>query len=66
MSQSEIISDEMRKFINLKTKPKIYNVDRHSVERFAEAIGDDNPIYFNIYSLFLMIFQLFLDLERCL
>ena len=47
MSQSEIISDEMRKFINLKTKPKIYNVDRHSVERFAEAIGDDNPIYFN-------------------
>ena len=47
MSQSEIISDEMRKFINLKTKPKIYNVDRHSVERFAEAIGDDNTIYFN-------------------
>ena len=47
MSQSEIISDEMRKFINLKTKQKIYNVDRHSVERFAEAIGDDNPIYFN-------------------
>ena len=47
MSQSEIISDEMRKFINLKTKPKIYTVDRHSVERFAEAIGDDNPIYFN-------------------
>ena len=47
MSQSETISDEMKKFINLKTKPKIYTVDRHSVERFAEAIGDDNPIYFN-------------------
>ncbi len=38
---------EMKKFINLKTRPKIYNVDRHSVERFAEAIGYDNPIYFN-------------------
>ncbi|SVD68419.1 uncharacterized protein METZ01_LOCUS421273, partial [marine metagenome] len=37
----------MKKFINLKTIPKIYNVERHSVERFAEAIGDDNPIYFN-------------------
>ena len=47
MSQSETISDEMKKFINLKTKPKIYTVDRHSVERFAGAIGDDNPIYFN-------------------
>ena len=47
MSQSETISDEMKKFINLKTRPKIYTVDRHSVERFAEAIGDDNPIYFN-------------------
>jgi len=47
MSQSGIISDEMKKFINLKTRPKVYNVERHSVERFAEAIGDDNPIYFN-------------------
>ena len=30
---------------NRETKPKTYLVEKHSVERFAEAIEDENPLY---------------------
>ena len=29
----------------LETDPKSYFVERHSVERFVDAIQDENPIY---------------------
>ena len=45
MSSGEIITTEMKSFIGLETKPKTYLVEKHSVERFAEAIEDENPLY---------------------
>ncbi|NCG35280.1 MAG: hypothetical protein GWO78_04730 [Dehalococcoidales bacterium] len=47
MSEKEIITDEMKEFINLESKPRIHEVEKRLVKRFAEAIGDENPIYFD-------------------
>ena len=35
----------MREFIGLDSAPVTYDVERHAVERFACAIGDDDPVY---------------------
>jgi acyl dehydratase len=39
------ITNEMREFIGLDSAPMTYDVERHAVERFACAIGDDDPVY---------------------
>ena len=41
----EIITEKMRAAIGVKSKPVSYPVERWHVQRFAEAIGDDNPLY---------------------
>ncbi|MEC9107127.1 MAG: MaoC family dehydratase N-terminal domain-containing protein [Chloroflexota bacterium] len=47
MSSKEIITDEMRSFIGLESNPVTYVVEKHSIEHFARAIGESNPIYFD-------------------
>ena len=47
MSSKEIFSDEMRSFIGLESDPVTYVVEKHSIEHFARAIGESNPIYFD-------------------
>ena len=47
MSSKEIITDEMRSFIDLESDPVTYVVEKHSIEHFARAIGESNPIYFD-------------------
>jgi len=47
MPDKDTITDEMRSFIGLKTDPKSYIVEKHSVEHFATAIGDQNKLYFD-------------------
>ena len=47
MSSKEIITDEMRSFIGLESDPVTYAVEKHSIEHFARAIGESNPIYFD-------------------
>ena len=47
MSSKEVITDEMRSFIGLESDPVTYVVEKHSIEHFARAIGESNPIYFD-------------------
>ena len=47
MTPNEIITDEMRSFIGLESDPVTYVVEKHSIEHFARAIGESNPIYFD-------------------
>mgnify|MGYP001276281424 FL=1 len=47
MTSKEIITDEMRSFIGLESDPVTYVVEKHSIEHFARAIGESNPIYFD-------------------
>ena len=43
--ESNFSEEEIKVFINLKSKPVGYDIDRNSVKKFSKAIGDNNPIY---------------------
>jgi acyl dehydratase len=40
-----MIPDEMRECIGLVDPPAIYEVEKGAIRRYAEAVGDDNPLY---------------------
>ena len=42
---STVITEELRSFIGVESNPVTYEIERHSVERFACAVGDPNPLY---------------------
>jgi acyl dehydratase len=46
-SEQSIITDELRSAIGLESNPVTYDIERHAVERFASAIGDSSPLYFD-------------------
>ena len=45
MSEESLITDKMRKAIGVESEPLLYDVDKWHIQRFAEAIGDPNPLY---------------------
>lgn len=42
---NKIVTDEARKLIGTETEPRTFEVERGAIRRFAEAIGDPNPIF---------------------
>ena len=46
-SEQSIITDEIRSAIGLESIPVTYDIERHAIERFAYAVGDPNPLYFD-------------------
>jgi len=42
------ISDEIKAMIGTMTEPSIMEVERGAIRRFADAIGDPNPLYKDI------------------
>ena len=47
MSRKSVITKEMHEAIGIDSEPKIHEVDKVAIIRFAEAIGDQNPLYWN-------------------
>ena len=45
MSNKSVITSEMLKAIGVNSDPKTHNVELGSIRKFAESIGDANPIY---------------------
>ena len=47
MAQGSIITEEMRQTLKIgeETKPFVYEVERGWIRRFANAIGDPNPLW---------------------
>ena len=45
MAEESVITDEMRAAIGVESKPSVYEIDRSAIRRWAEAIGDNNPLY---------------------
>ena len=41
----EIITEKMRQAVGVESDPVTYVVEKWHVSRFAQAIGDDSPIY---------------------
>jgi len=45
MTEESIITDEMRQALNVESEPSIYEIEKEPIRRWAEAIGDPNPLY---------------------
>lgn len=42
---NKYVTEEVRKQIGKKAEPRTYDVERGAIRRFAEAIGDPNPLF---------------------
>ncbi len=45
MTQESVITPEMRAAIGVESEPYTNDVEKGAIIKFAQAIGDDNPIY---------------------
>ncbi|MCK4697857.1 MAG: MaoC family dehydratase N-terminal domain-containing protein, partial [Dehalococcoidia bacterium] len=45
MAQDSVITDEMRNLVGVESEPSVYQIEREPIRRWAEAIGDTNPLY---------------------
>ncbi|HYB91022.1 MAG TPA: MaoC family dehydratase N-terminal domain-containing protein [Candidatus Binataceae bacterium] len=42
---NKVVTDEVRKQIGKTGEPRTYDVERGHIRRFAEAVGDPNPLF---------------------
>ena len=45
MPEGSLITDELRKLIGVSSGPIIFKVEEGAIQRYAQAIGDPNPLY---------------------
>ncbi len=45
MAENSIVTDEMKAKIGTMMEPVVYEVERGAIRRFAQAVGDLNPLY---------------------
>ena len=45
MTQDSVITDEMRAMIGVESEPSVYEIEKEPIRRWADAIGDANPLY---------------------
>lgn len=45
MAGDSIITDEMKAAVGVESEPSVYEIERSSIRRWAESIGDTNPLY---------------------
>jgi acyl dehydratase len=47
MANGSLITDELRKLIGVTLDTIVFNVEKGAIQRYAQAIGDPNPLYNN-------------------
>ncbi len=45
MAGDSVITDEMKAAVGVESEPSVYEIERSSIRRWAESIGDTNPLY---------------------
>ena len=45
MAESSLITDELRELIGVTLETIVFKVEEGAIQRYAEAIGDPNPLY---------------------
>ena len=45
MAEDSVITDEMRSMIGVESDPSVYEIEKEPIRRWADAIGDPNPLY---------------------
>ncbi len=48
MTEGSAITDELRSMIGMATEPVIMEVERGAIRRYADAIGDPNPLFSDV------------------
>jgi len=45
MAEGSLITDELRKLIGVSSQTVVFKVEEGAIQRYAQAIGDPNPLY---------------------
>ncbi len=45
MTEGSLITDRLKELIGVPSEPIVFKVEEGAIQRYAQAIGDDNPIY---------------------
>ncbi len=45
MAQGPVITEEMKRMIGIEHAPSYYEIEKEPIRRWADAIGDSNPLY---------------------
>jgi len=45
MEEGSVITEEMRAAVGVESEPSFYEIEKEPIRRWAEAIGDSNPLY---------------------
>lgn len=45
MVDMKLAADNFRKLLGIDTEPEFWDVEKGDIKRFAQAIGDENPLY---------------------
>jgi len=45
VTQDSVITEEMKSAVGVESEPSVYEIEKEPIRRWAEAIGDTNPLY---------------------
>ena len=45
MSEESVITEELRNLVGVEGEPRVFEVEKGSIRRFAKAVGDPNPLW---------------------
>ena len=45
MSEESGIPDELRKMVGVEGRRRVFEVEKGSIRKFAQAVGDPNPLW---------------------
>lgn len=45
MTEESVITEELKSVVGVEAKPKVFEVEKGHIKRFAEAVGDPNPLW---------------------
>ncbi len=45
MAEDSLITDRLKELIGVPSEPIVFKVEEGAIQRYAQAIGDDNPVY---------------------
>ena len=48
MAEGSLITDELKKMIGVPSEPVIFKIEEGAIQRYAQAIGDPNPLFNDI------------------
>ncbi|MBA7714367.1 hypothetical protein ES703_123389 [subsurface metagenome] len=45
MAEESVVTEELRNMVGVEAEPEVFDVEKGHIRRFAEAVGDANPLW---------------------